>query len=104
MVNTQAMTIRLAIPQFTADIRLDSPTPRIAEVMTWVVLVGIPMADAPRMTPADAVSTQKPCTGWSLTKSRPTVFMMRQPPAAVPKAMATAQATFTQVGTSKVAR
>ena len=63
--------------------------------MTCVVLVGMPMAEAPRMTPAEAVSTQKPCTGWSLTKSWPTVLMIRQPPAAVPSAMAVAQAIMT---------
>src|SRR6266567_9000472 len=99
MVKSHAQTIRLAIPQFTADILFDRPTPRIAEVITWVVLVGIPMAEAPRMTPADAVSTQKPCTGCSFTKSRPTVLMIRHPPIAVPSPIAVAQAIITHGGT-----
>ena len=49
----------------------------------WVVLTGMPIEAAPRMTPAEVVSTQKPCTGWSLTKSLPMVLMIRHPPAAV---------------------
>ena len=102
MVSTQAMTIRPAILQFTADIRLERPTPRIADVTTWVVLVGNPREAAPRMTTAEAASTEKPFTGCSLTKSRPTVLMMRHPPAAVPSAMATAQASLTHVGTGTV--
>ena len=104
MVMIQAVRMREATVQFTADNLLESPTPRMAEVITCVVEVGSPMAEAPRMTPADAVSTQNPCTGCSLTKSCPTVLMILQPPAAVPKAMAMAQETLTQVGTSKVAR
>ena len=63
MVNIQAIKMRLATFQLTALSRFERPTPRIDEVMTWVVLVGMPKAEAPRITPAEAVSTQKPCTG-----------------------------------------
>src|SRR5665647_325638 len=84
MVRTHATRIRLATFQLTAVRRLERPTPRMVEVMTWVVLVGIPKAEAPSITPAEAVSTQKPCTGCNLTKSWPTVLMIRHPPAAVP--------------------
>ena len=46
MVSTQAHTIRAPTIQFTFRRPWESPTPRMAEVMTWVVLMGIPMADA----------------------------------------------------------
>ena len=49
-----------AIVQFTALIRFERPTPRIDDVMTCVVLVGIPKADALRITVAAALSTLKP--------------------------------------------
>ncbi len=66
--------------------------------MTWVVLMGIPMADAVRITPAEDVSAQNPCTGCSLTKSLPTVLMIRHPPTAVPNAIAAAHERMTQIG------
>jgi hypothetical protein len=60
MVRTQAIKILWATFQFTAVNRFERPTPRMVDVMTWVVLVGIPKAEAPNITPAEAVSTQKP--------------------------------------------
>src|SRR3989337_3654656 len=90
MVRIQAHTILKPTSQFTFLRTWESPTPRMAEVMTWVVLMGIPSADAVRITPAEDVSAQKPCTGCSFTKSLPTVLMILHPPAAVPNAIAAA--------------
>ena len=50
-------------------------------------------------TVAAVVSAAKPWTGSSSTTRCPIVFMMRQPPAAVPSDMAVAAAMMTQVGT-----
>lgn len=60
IVKNHAQKIFLAIFQLIADNLFDRPTPRIAEVMTCEVLVGKPKADAPRITPAAEVWTQKP--------------------------------------------
>ena len=38
IVRTQALTIRPAIPQRTAERRRVAPTPRIAPEMAWVVV------------------------------------------------------------------
>src|SRR4030065_1571016 len=98
MVRIQAHTILAPTSQFTFLRPWERPTPRMAEVMTWVVLMGIPSADAVRITPAEDVSAQKPCTGCSFTKSLPTVLMILPPPAAVPHAIAAAQEGVTQTG------
>ena len=102
IVRIHAQMIRAPTSQFTFLHPFESPTPRIAEVMTWVVLIGIPIADAVRITPAEEVSAQKPCTGCSLTKSLPTVLMIRHPPIAVPRAIEAAQARMTHTGMWKV--
>jgi len=102
MVRIQAHTILAPTSQFTFLRPWERPTPRMAEVMTWVVLMGIPSADAVRITPAEDVSAQKPCTGCSFTKSLPTVLMILHPPAAVPNAIAAAQERMTQTGIWKV--
>src|SRR5512135_156019 len=98
IVRTHAQTIRIPTFQFTFFRPWESPTPRIAEVMTWVVLIGTPIAVAVRMTADDDVSALKPWTGCSSTKSLPTVLMMRHPPIAVPRAIAVAQAMITHNG------
>jgi len=50
----------------------------------------------------EAVSSEaNPWIGWSFTILWPRVRMMRQPPAAVPAAMVSAQEILTQVGTAK---
>jgi hypothetical protein len=54
------------------------------------------------MTEAAAVSAAKPSIGWSFASLVPIVLMIRQPPAAVPQAMAVAAIRMTQTGTSKV--
>ena len=52
------------------------------------------------MMRAAVVSAAKPCTGCILTILWPKVRMMRQPPAAVPAAMVSAQATTTHLSTA----
>jgi hypothetical protein len=42
MVTTQAITMRRATPQRTAEVRLAAPTPTMAPVMVWVVDTGTP--------------------------------------------------------------
>src|SRR5512146_1510021 len=88
IVRIHAHTIRPATPQRTADIRCAEPTPTMAPVMVWVVLTGTPSAEATRMQAPPPVSAQKPPNGRSLVIRVPIVLTMRQPPAAVPSAMA----------------
>src|SRR5512141_1894174 len=102
IVSTHAHTILIPTFQFTFFRPWESPTPRIAEVMTWVVLIGTPIAVAVRMTTDDDVSAQKPWTGCSSTKSLPTVLMIRHPPIAVPRAIAVAQEAITHSGMWKI--
>ena len=71
----------------------------IALAMTWVVETGAPKCDAPRMTVAAVVSAANPWTGSSLTTFWPIVFMIRQPPAAVPRLIAVAATRITGSGT-----
>ena len=71
----------------------------IAEVMTWVVEIGAWKRNAAvNMIDAPVVSAAKPCGGSSSMILRPSVRMMRQPPAYVPSDSITAQAILTQTG------
>src|SRR6188474_819216 len=88
MVRIQAQTILPATPQRTADSRFAAPTPMIAPVIVWVVLTGIPRADARKIAVAPPVSAQKPPNGRSLVIRVPIVLTIRQPPSAVPNAIA----------------
>ena len=99
IVRIQAVTMLRATPQRTALRRSLVPTPMIALEMTWVVETGIPKCDAPRMIVAAVVSAAKPWTGSSFTTRWPIVFMIRQPPAAVPRDMAVAAMRITHTGT-----
>ena len=74
----------------------------IAELMTCVVLTGMPRWLAVKMTVAAVVSAAKPWTGFSFTTLVPMVLMIRQPPAAVPRLMAEAATRMTHSGTSKL--
>src|SRR5260370_26282742 len=98
MVRTQASNIFWATPQRTADTRFDAPTPMMLAEITCVVLTGAPKWVATRITVAPAVSAAKPLMGRSLIILWPIVFMIRQPPEAVPRPIATAQLTITQMG------
>ncbi len=55
----------------------------------------------PNRIVAAVVSAAKPWTGSSLATRWPIVFMIRQPPTAVPSDSAVADTTMTQVGTVK---
>src|SRR5690625_2979622 len=91
MVRIHAHTILFTTPHLMALNRLAVPTPMIAEEMLWVVETGIPRADAPRITDAALVSAAKPWIGCNFTSLWPSVLMTRQPPAAVPAAITSAQ-------------
>src|SRR5207342_2142780 len=80
--------------------RLAVLTPMIAAEMLWVVDTGMPSDEASRITEAALVSAAKPWIGCSFTSLWPSVLMMRQPPAAVPDAITSAQATLIQVSMS----
>src|SRR5215213_9491563 len=100
IVRTQAQTIRAATPQRTAETRWLDPTPMIAPLMTCVVDTGSPRYDAPRIVTAAAVSAANPWIGRRSMIFVPIVLMIRTPPAIVPRPIAAAQATITQVGTT----
>ena len=55
---------------------------------------------APKTTIDELRSAEKPLAGSSLKILPPTVFIIRQPPEAVPAAIAAAQRILTKVGTS----
>lgn len=59
-VNTHASIILPAIPHLTAESLRVDPTPMIEVDMTCVVLTGIPIALAPRMTTVAEVSAANP--------------------------------------------
>src|SRR5262245_18457871 len=98
IVRIQAHRIRPATLHRTADNRFAAPTPTIAPVIVWVVLTGTPRAEARKMAPAPPVSAQNPPKGRSLVIRVPIVFTMRQPPIAVPRAMAVYAPISTQSG------
>ena len=93
------MTIWPATPQRTADKRRVEPTPRIAELIVWVVETGTPSRLAASIIVAAAVSAAKPWIGRSCTTRSPIVRMIRQPPTEVPRPMASAAKRMIQVGT-----
>src|SRR2546430_7694204 len=104
IVRTQAHTIRLATPQRTEESRRVAPTPMMAPVMVWVVLMGMPAMAVPRRVAAPAVSAQNPPTGLSFVILCPIVLTIRQPPAMVPSPMAAWQIKMTQKGMLKLAK
>src|SRR5690606_23407841 len=103
MVRIQAQIILWTTPHLIAFRRLAVPTPMIADEMLWVVETGMPRCEAARITEAALVSAAKPWIGCSLTSLWPRVLMIRQPPAAVPAAITTAQVTLIQVSMSPLA-
>src|SRR3954454_20759531 len=88
-----------ATPQRTAETRFDAPTPMMLAEMTCVVLTGACRWLAVRMTAAAALSAANPLIGRSRMILWPIVFMIRQPPDAVPRAIAVAQLMITHKGT-----
>src|ERR687890_1733490 len=86
-VITQAMTMLPATFQRTAFNRFVAPTPMIAEVIVWVVEIGAFSTSALKnSTELATVSAAKPSAGPRSMILRPSVGMMRQPPAYVPAA------------------
>ena len=63
IVNTQAVRMCPATPQRTLLSRSADPTPRMAELTTWVVLTGPPSNAALMITTVDVTWEVKPCTG-----------------------------------------
>src|SRR5687768_14721113 len=87
-----------ATDQRTPDMRRAAPTPRMQEEMVWVVLSGKPKREAVSMMVAAVVSAAKPWIGSRRVRRLPIVWMMRQPPAAVPSAIAVAARRITSHG------
>ena len=98
MVMIHAQTMRPATPHRTARLPRVAPTPTMAPVMVCVVETGMPAAATARMVTPPPVSAQKPPMGYSLVRLWPMVRTMRQPPSAVPRAMAAWQSRMTQKG------
>ena len=89
MVSSHAHTMRRAIPQRMVDSLVVAPTPMMEPVMVCVVDTGMPLCVAMKSVAAPAVSAQNPPTGLSLVIFIPIVLTIRQPPSAVPMAIAT---------------
>src|SRR5918995_5927871 len=105
MVSTQAAPMDRATPQRTADSRRVAPTPITDDVMMCVVDTGIAYAYAVvSITELATVWAVKPCAGVSWMIRRPSVRMIRQPPAYVPSAIAAAADSTTHSGTRNVSR
>ena len=66
IVSIHAHMILRATPHFTVLAPIVVPTPMMDEQITWVVLTGMPAAEALRMVTAPAVSAANPWTGRSL--------------------------------------
>ena len=88
MVNTQANTMFIAIFHLMPEIFVTAPTPIIDPDMVCVVETGIPRLVARKRVSAPDVSALKPCTGFNFVSFIPIVFTIRQPPIAVPMAIA----------------
>ena len=97
---TQAATICCATPQRTALKRFAVPTPMMEPDTTCVVETGKWSNVAEKMTMEELRSAAKPDIGSSLKILPPIVLMIRQPPTAVPQAIAVAARSLTNVGTS----
>src|SRR5438094_550711 len=98
MVRIHAHTIWPATPHRTADRRRVEPTPTIDPVIACVVLTGTPNCVAIDSANAAPVSAAKPPTGFSFVIFDPIVWMIRQPPASVPRAIAAWAVMITQNG------
>src|SRR3990167_7450127 len=98
-VSTHAVTISRPTPHRTAESRRVLPTPKMAVLMVWVVLSGMPSREASSMVLAAAVSAAKPCSESSLVSRSPIVLTILQPPSAVPTPIVSAQSKMTHVGT-----
>lgn len=71
---------------------LQSPIPIIAQVLAWVVAVGIPKKEQTPRNEDDAVSAALLLSGSSVVISQPTFFIIFDPPIKVPAVIASAHA------------
>src|SRR5699024_222228 len=101
-VITQVTIIRCAVFHLTPLMRLDAPTPRIDEDTTCVVDNGKCNEDATKIVNAEDKSAAAPLAGRIFIMLPPTVLMIFQPPTAVPRPIAAAQATLTHNSISVV--
>src|SRR5690625_7400868 len=91
-----------ATPQSTVATRLPAPTPMIDEVMVCVVEMGAWNTNAVvYKTLAATPSATKPRAGSNSMILRPSVRMMRHPPAYVPADIAKAAESLTHSGDRK---
>src|SRR3712207_6171367 len=104
MVKIHAQTMRRATPHRTALNRRVAPAPMTEPDTTCVVLTGNPHVVASWITAAATVWAANPSTGSIRMIRVPIVRMMRQPPAQVPRPIASAAASATHVGTANSAR
>ena len=95
IVSTHATTICCATPHRTALMRFAAPTPIMEPETTCVVLTGRCSKVAPNMIMDEFKSAEKPEIGCNLNILPPMVLMMRQPPTAVPQAIAVAARILT---------
>src|SRR5699024_656564 len=92
---THVIIMRCAVFHFTPLIRFEEPTPKIDEDTTCVVDSGKCNDDATKIVSAEDKSAAAPFAGRIFIMLPPTVFIIFQPPTAVPSPIAAAQETFT---------
>ena len=99
VIVTHNMQQAARVSDRTAFTRFVAPTPMIAEVITCVVEIGALNRNAEvNMIDAPVASAANPCGGSSSMIFRPSVRMIRHPPAYVPSDSITAQAILTHTG------
>src|ERR1043165_3354667 len=98
IVKIHAHTIRVATAHRMPRALVTEPTPMIAPVIVCVVDTGILRKVAVNSVIAPAISAQNPPTGLRCVSPMPMVLTIRQPPTAVPIAIALYDAITTQVG------
>ncbi len=98
MVTTQAMPMSRMTPHLT--VRRDAtPTPMIEVAAAWVVEIGMPAFEAPKIAVVAPMFADSPLAFVSRVIFRPIVSMMAHPPQYVPREMTPADAKITQSGT-----
>src|SRR3712207_2014121 len=97
---THAETMSPARFQRTEESRLLAPAPSTAPVTVWVVDTGNPKCPATCRIDALATEAENPCMGDIFATLPPSVLMIFQPPAYVPRPIAMAAESFTHSGGS----
>ena len=96
-VTSQPSTIFPAMDHFTVEPRLPMPEPMTEPDATWVVDSAKPRADEARIVAAVEDSAANPWAGRTWVRPLPSVWMIRQPPMYVPRAIVKAQARTTHI-------